>query len=231
MPARMTQTTVSREEWLVARRALLEQEKLFSRQRDALSAARRALPAVEVTHAYRFDSARGAMSLRDLFGPHRQLVVYHFMLDPTWEAGCKNCSLIADHFEPSLVHLAARDTALVAVSRAKLDTILAFEQRMGWSFPWVSSFGTDFNYDFGVSFRAGDPTQTYNYIPTDADGELPGASFFLRDGDRVLHTYSTYARGLDIFIGAYNYLDHTALGRQEGDDPMAWVRHHDRYGR
>jgi predicted dithiol-disulfide oxidoreductase (DUF899 family) len=228
---------VSQDEWLKARLALLEKEKAFSRQRDSLSAARRDLPAVKVEKPYAFQGSSGTQTLAELFGGKRQLIVYHFMFDPSWEEGCKSCSLLADHFDGMRPHLGARDASFVAISRAPLPKLLAFQKRMGWTFPWLSSAETDFNYDFGVSFRAEDKTEgkaAYNYgsgkFPT---SEAPGLSVFLREegGSSVLHTYSTYSRGLDILIGAYNYLDLTPLGRQEEGLPygMAWVKHHDKY--
>ena len=229
-------TIVTQAEWLKARRALLEKEKAFNRDRDALSAARRDLPAVKVEKPYAFQSPSGMQTLAELFGGKRQLITYHFMFDPSWEEGCKSCSLLADHFDGMRPHLGARDVAFVAISRAPLPKLLAFQKRMGWTFPWLSSAETDFNYDFGVSFRPEDKTEGkpgYNYgsgkFPT---SEAPGLSVFLRDdAGGVLHTYSTYARGLDLLIGAYNYLDLTPLGRQEKDLPygMAWVKHHDKY--
>lgn len=228
--------TVSKEEWLTARRSLLAREKAFSRERDALSAARRDLPMVEVAKDYAFEGPNGPVKLHDLFAGKRQLAVYHFMFDPSWEEGCKSCSLVADHFERSIVHLAARDVAFVAVSRAPLAKIGAFQKRMGWTFPWYSSNASDFNYDFGVSFRPEDREDgmvSYNYGRTKfPSSEAPGLSIFLKDGERVFHTYSTYSRGLDVLIGAYNYLDLTPLGRQEAELPygMAWVRHRDKYG-
>jgi predicted dithiol-disulfide oxidoreductase (DUF899 family) len=230
---------VSREEWLVARKALLAQEKEASRQRDALTAARRLLPMVEVEKHYVFDGPDGATTLRDLFGGRQQLIVYHFMFDPNWEEGCKSCSHFMDNAAGSIVHLAARDTSFVVVSRAPLHKIEEFKQRMGWQFPWVSSFGTDFNHDFGVTIDPERPPYEYNY--TDAKtlvaarkiwfpkGELPGISVFLRDGNRVLHTYSAYQRGLDLSLNTYNFLDMTPLGRQEDERPQAWIRHHDKY--
>lgn len=223
---------VGRDEWLAARTALLVKEKAFTRERDALAAERRALPMVKVNKAYTFEGPSGSATLRDMFGKQPQLIVYHFMLDPEWEAGCKSCSLIADNIEGGYRHFAARDTAFAMVSRAPLSKIEPFRRRMGWTSPWFSSSGSDFNFDFGVSFRKGDTTATYNYAPADGDGgELPGLSCFLRQGNEVFHTYSTYGRGLDMLIGTYHYLDLTPLGRHEEDLPygMAWVKHHDRY--
>jgi predicted dithiol-disulfide oxidoreductase (DUF899 family) len=226
---------VSREEWLAARLALLAKEKEFSKARDAIAAERRKMPVVKVESKYVFDAPGGKTSLRDLFGAKHQLIVYHFMFDPSWTDGCKSCSFVSDHVDGSLVHLAARDVAFAAVSRAPLARIEPFKKRMGWKFPWVSSFESDFNYDFGVSFRPEDKgagKAGYNYgkgsFPT---SEAPGLSTFLREGDDVFHAYSTYARGLDILIGAYNYLDLTPLGRHEEDLKygMEWVRLHDKY--
>jgi predicted dithiol-disulfide oxidoreductase (DUF899 family) len=226
---------VSRDEWLTQRKRFLEREKEFDHQRDALSAARRELPCVRVEKDYAFIGPEGRVTLRDLFGGRRQLVVYHFMFDPSWEAGCKSCSLLADTFDGASRHLPARDTAFAAVSRAPLAKLEAFKKRMGWGFRWVSSAETDFNYDFGVSFRPEDRVGgevEYNYKrQAFSMAEAPGASVFLREGDAVLHTYSTFARGLDLLIGSYNFLDLTPLGRDEGGLPytMSWVRHHDKY--
>jgi len=226
---------VSREEWLQARKALLAKEKVFSRQRDELARARRALPRVNIEKDYVFDTLQGKASLAQLFGAKSQLIVYHFMLGPGWEAGCKSCSYLADHFEGALPHLAARDVAFVAVSRAPLAEIEAFRTRMGWHFPWVSSYGNDFNFDFHVSFRKEDMGKQveYNYALGKATmEELPGASAFYKDAQgAVFHTYSTYARGLDSMIGAYNWLDIAPKGRDEDalEFTMAWVRHHDKY--
>jgi predicted dithiol-disulfide oxidoreductase (DUF899 family) len=226
---------VSRSEWLQARKALLAKEKALSRQRDALARERRELPWVKVEKDYVFDAPEGRRPLAGLFGARRQLIVYHFMLGPGWEAGCKSCSYLADHFEGSLPHLAARDVSFVAVSRAPLAEIEAFRKRMGWRFPWLSSHGNDFNYDFHVSFRKEDMGRQveYNYKLGKASmDELPGASAFCKDAQgSVFHTYSTYARGLDMMIGAYNWLDIAPKGRDEDglEFIMAWVRHHDRY--
>jgi len=228
---------VSREDWTRARKELLAKEKAFTRERDALSAARRELPMVRIEKTYVFEEPAGKASLTDLFDGKRQLVVYHFMFDPTWDAGCKSCSLVADNFASSIVHLGARDTAFAAISRAPVAKIEPFKKRMGWTFRWLSSSSSDFNYDFGVSFRPEDvaaKSTTYNYEQKPFPrSEAPGISVFLRDGEDVLHTYSTYGRGLDLLINTYNYLDLTPLGRQEQDLPygMSWVRHHDSYDR
>ena len=229
---------VSQAEWLTARKALLAKEKTFTRERDALSAARRDLPAVKVEKTYVFDGPSGKQTLADLFAGKRQLVTYHFMFDPSWSEGCKSCSFIAESFEGMVPHLAARDVAFVAISRAPLPKLLAFQQRMGWKFPWFSSAETDFNHDLGVTFGSDDRTDGkagYNYGSVQVGlSEAPGLSVFLREdgtsGD-VLHTYSTYGRGLDALMTAYTYLDLTPLGRQEGEPSsgMAWLRHHDKY--
>jgi predicted dithiol-disulfide oxidoreductase (DUF899 family) len=228
---------VSRSEWLEARMAHLAKEKEFTRARDALSRDRRDLPWVKVEKEYVFDTPDGKKTLGDLFDGRSQLVVYHFMLGPGWEQGCKSCSLLADHFDGAAVHLAQRDVTLIVVSRAPLAEIASFKKRMGWQFKWVSSFGSDFNHDYHVSFTpeamaAG--TAFYNY-KNEGFGveEAPGVSVFYRDDTgHIFHTYSSYGRGLDILIGAYNFLDLVPKGRDEDklDYTMAWVRHHDRYG-
>jgi predicted dithiol-disulfide oxidoreductase (DUF899 family) len=227
-------TTVSRDEWTAARKRLLAKEKEFNRQRDALSAERRKLPMVAIEKEYVFQGPEGRRTLADLFEGKRQLLVYHFMFDPDHDEGCPACSFVADNFASGLVHLAARDTAFVVISRAPLDKIERFKKRMGWTFPWFSSFGDDFNYDFQVTLDR-DHTE-YNYAPASVqpavyphEGEREGLSVFLRDGDRLFHTYSTYQRGLDFFLNTYNFLDVTPLGRQEEEGIMHWVRHHDKY--
>jgi predicted dithiol-disulfide oxidoreductase (DUF899 family) len=233
-------TVVTRNEWLVARKELLAKEKELSRLRDALSAERRRLPMVKVEKAYIFQRPDGPASLEELFGAHRQLILYHFMFDPAWDEGCKSCSHFMDNAAGAVVHLAERDTAFVVVSRAPIQKIESFRKRMGWSFPWLSSFGTDFNYDFHVTLDRARGSLEYNYTSaaglvragklwTD-QGELPGLSVFLREGGSVFHTYSTYQRGLDLPLNTYNFLDFTFLGRQEeGDRIQGWIRHHDRY--
>ncbi|MEM7021467.1 MAG: thioredoxin family protein [Pseudomonadota bacterium] len=231
-----THEIVSDEEWLRAREALLAKEKAFTRQRDELSAARRTLPWVKVEKPYRFEGPEGEKTLGDLFDGRSQLIVYHFMLGPGWEQGCPSCSFLADHIDGTLVHLANRDVTFQVVSRAPLAEIETFKKRMGWQFPWVSSRRTDFNADFHVSFSteemAGGKVY-YNYhMTTFPSDEGPGASVFYKDdGGAIFHTYSTYARGLDILLGTYNYLDLVPKGRDEGELPwtMAWIRHHDRY--
>jgi predicted dithiol-disulfide oxidoreductase (DUF899 family) len=227
---------VSRDEWLAARRDLLAKEKHFTRERDALSAERRRLPWVRIEKEYVFDAPGGKKTLADLFGGRSQLIVYHFMLGPGWKEGCPSCSFLADHIDGSLVHLANRDVTLLAASHAPLAEIDAFQKRMGWRFQWVSSYGSDFNRDFHVSFTK-DEIATgkvfYNFAMTEFPSEeAPGASVFYKDsaGD-VFHTYSTYARGLDMLVGAYNYLDLAPKGRDEDGlaFTMLWVRHHDKY--
>lgn len=227
---------VSQEEWLVARKAHLAKEKELTRQRDQLSAERRELPWVKLAKAYVFDGPDGKATLAELFGGRSQLIVYHFMLGPDWEQGCASCSYLADHFDGANLHLPHRDVTLLAVSRAPLDRIEAFRRRMGWRFKWVSSYGNDFNHDFHVSFTPDEMAKGevyYNYgmgeFPSE---EAPGASVFYRDpSGAIFHTYSAYARGLDILISTYNFLDLAPKGRDEADLPwtMDWVRHHDRY--
>jgi len=233
----MQHTIVSQSEWLKARKALLAKEKEFTKARDELSAARRALPWVKVDKNYVFDGPNGKQTLGDLFGARNQLIVYHFMLGPGWNAGCPSCSYLADHFDGADIHLAQRDVTLVVVSRAPLAEIQTYQKRMGWKFKWVSSFGTDFNHDFHVSFtpeeKAGGKVH-YNYALTEFPSEeAPGLSAFIKSEGEVFHTYSSYARGLDILIGAYNFLDFAPKGRDEGNltHGMAWVRRHDEYGR
>jgi predicted dithiol-disulfide oxidoreductase (DUF899 family) len=228
---------VSREEWLRARTALLAREKEHTRQRDELGRERRALPWVRIEKPYRFESPHGAETLADLFRGRSQLIVYHFMFGPDWEEGCPSCSLLADHIDGALVHLEHRDVTLLAVSRAPLAKIQAFQRRMGWRFPWVSSHGSDFNHDFGVSFTSEELARgkvLYNFRMEEGFVEdLPGiSSFFQDEGGRVYHTYSTYARGCEPPIGVYDWLDYAPKGRDEDDlaFTMAWVRHHDRYG-
>jgi predicted dithiol-disulfide oxidoreductase (DUF899 family) len=227
---------VSESEWLEARKALLVREKAFQRERDALSRERRDLPWVAVNKDYRFETEAGMKSLDDLFGDRNQLVIYHFMYGPDWEAGCKSCSLMAESFDRNVVHLAARDVALVAVSRAPLEKLLAFRKRMGWQFEWVSSLGSDFNYDFHVSFtpemrEKGDVV--YNYASSSFPSEeAPGLSVFYRDEDgSVYHTYSTYGRGLDPMMAVYQFLDLVPKGRDEDSlgYGMEWVRLRDEY--
>jgi predicted dithiol-disulfide oxidoreductase (DUF899 family) len=226
---------VPQKAWLAARKRLLMKEKKFSKLRDQLNRERRDLPWVKLEKEYVFDTPDGRQTLADLFGKKGQLIVYHFMLGPGWGEGCPHCSFWADHYDSANIHLGQRDTTLVVVSRAPLKEIARFKKRMGWRFKWVSSFKTDFNYDFHVSFT---PEQMrsrrlfYNY----AYGATPfeereGVSAFYRDrqGD-VFHTYSSYARGIDLLNTTYNFLDLTAKGRDENpDQPQDWVRYHDKY--
>jgi predicted dithiol-disulfide oxidoreductase (DUF899 family) len=218
---------VSRDEWIAARRQLLAQEKEFTRQRDLLSQARRDLPWVRVEKAYEFDATGGRRSLPNLFDGRSQLIVYHFMFGPDWETPCKSCSFWADNFEGFYAHLNQRDVTLAAISRARWATIAPFKRRMGWSFPWVSSAGGDFNFDYGVSFTPEEVAAgevDYNYAARKTSlTELPGISVFCKDpGGIIFHTYSCYSRGLDL----------VPKGRDEAGLPynQAWVRHHDDYG-
>ena len=229
------QRIVSRAQWLEARQALLAREKAFTRERDALSQARRELPWVKVDKDYRFEGAQGSCSLPQLFGEHSQLIVYHFMFGEDWAQGCPSCSFWADNFNGIDVHLAHRDIRLVAVSRAPLARLLEYRARMAWQFDWYSSLGSDFNFDFGVSFDKAEleagPVD-YNYqsqkFPSE---EAPGISVFKRDGDAVFHTYSCFSRGLDMLNGAYHYMDLAPDGRNEDSLPwsMAWLRRRDEY--
>ncbi len=226
----------SREDWLAARKELLQREKALSKERDAIAQARRELPWVKVETDYSFETENGSASLADLFDGYNQLIVQHFMLGPEWESGCVSCSFWADGFNGTVPHLNARNISFKVVSRAPLAKILPFKQRMGWTFDWVSSFGTTFNEDFGVSFGSDhkpEDTVIYNYRETNfpAD-EAPGASAFVRDDDgTVYHTYSTYSRGLDVLNNAYAYMDMAPYGRDEVPEghKMSWVRHHDSY--
>jgi predicted dithiol-disulfide oxidoreductase (DUF899 family) len=239
-------TIVSQDEWLAARKELLAKEKELTRARDALNAERRRLPMVKIDKGYVFEGPDGKTSLLDLFDERRQLIVYHFMFDPSWDEGCLMCSFLVDSIG-DLAHLHARDTSLALVSRAPLAKIEPFKARMGWTVPWYSSVGSDFNYDFHVTQDEAVAPVEYNYRDKamlerlghtyHVKGEQPGVSVFLRDGDRLYHTYSTYGRGGDLLLGTYNWLDLTPLGRQEGwggtpdlnGQGQFWVRHHDRY--
>jgi predicted dithiol-disulfide oxidoreductase (DUF899 family) len=227
---------VSHDEWIAARAAHLAEEKAFTRARDALSRQRRELPWEKVDKAYAFDGPNGKETLADLFAGKNQLIVYHFMLGPGWEEGCPSCSLIADHFDGSAIHLNQRDVSLVVVSRAPWPQIEKFRRRMGWQFKWVSSFGSDFNFDYQVSATPEEKAKGvahYNYQDTTFPSEeRPGISvFYKNEAGEIFHTYSSYGRGLDILIGAYNLLDIAPKGRDEEDLAygMAWVRHHDKY--
>ena len=227
---------VSRNEWLAARTALLAKEKEFTRLRDDLSRQRRELPWVKVDKTYIFEEPAGRQSLSDLFENRTQLVIYHFMFGPDWAEGCKHCSFWADNFNPIGIHLNHRDVTFAAVSRAPIDKIEAFRRRMGWSFKWVSSEQTDFNRDYHVSFTPQElesGTAFYNYSPGQkVSTEREGVSVFYKDpSGAVFHTYSCYARGIDMLNTAYHYLDLVPKGRDEAHlkAPQAWVRHHDKY--
>lgn len=231
----MNPEIVSETEWLVARKDLLTREKQFSRQRDELSAARRMLPWVKIDKEYVFDGLKGKETLADLFDGRSQLVVYHFMLGPGWEEGCKSCSYLADHFDGANWHLPHRDVTLVVVSRAPLTEIEPYRKRMGWRFKWLSSHDNDFNFDYHVSATEDEKAQEkmlYNYRTGELmSGEMPGLSVFCKDENgNIFHTYSAYARGLDMLIGSYHFLDLVPMGRAENpDSTMDWVRRHDQY--
>jgi predicted dithiol-disulfide oxidoreductase (DUF899 family) len=222
---------VSHDAWIAARQRFLLKEKEFTRLRDELSRERRELPWERVDKEYVFESPNGRETLADLFGEHSQLIVYHFMYGPDWEIGCRSCSFWADNFNNIVPHLAARDASLVAVSLAPLQKLQAQARRFGWTFKWVSSHGSDFNFDYHVSFspealERGDTV--YNYTPQKLGStEMPGISAFFRDGQQIYHSYSTYARGLDMLNAAYHYLDIAPKGRDEEGlaYPMAWVKH------
>jgi predicted dithiol-disulfide oxidoreductase (DUF899 family) len=227
---------VSRTEWENARKALLAREKAFTQARDALTRERQALPWVRVEQTYTFEAPDGPTTLGDLCGTKSQLIVMHFMFGPDWQEGCPSCSFCADGFDPSRVHLAARDVAFAAVSRAPLAALEAYRNRMGWSFPWVSSLESTFNFDYAVSFTDAAMAEGevyYNYARRPFPSqEAPGLSVFTRGEDgAIYHTYSCYARGLDMLIITYNLLDLCPKGRDEDSLPytMSWVRRHDRY--
>jgi predicted dithiol-disulfide oxidoreductase (DUF899 family) len=227
---------VSPEKWLAARRALLREEKEYTRLQDHMNARRRALPWVKIDQRYEFDSPRGRVSLADLFAGRSQLIVQHFMLGPGWEEGCKSCSFMMDHFNSMVLHLAARDVAFAAISHAPLAEILPFKQRMGWDVNWVSAYGNTFNPDFHVSFTPEESSTGevyYNYARRPfPHEEAPGISVFARDAaGMIYHTYSTYGRGVEIVMGTYHMLDLVPKGRDEEglDYGMEWLRHRDRY--
>ena len=229
-------TVVSHEEWEAARKKLLEKEKEFSKLREELTKLRQALPWEKVEKEYTFDGPRGKETLADLFDGKSQLIVYHFMFDPEWTEGCKSCSIIADHYNPSIIHLNHRDVAMVTVSRAPLEKLEAYKKRMGWSFKWVSSFASDFNFDYHVSFtpeQAEKGETYYNYrIEKSAGGERRGISVFYKsENGGIFHTYSAFSRGLENLIGAYALLDMVPKGRDESTlkNGMDWVRRHDQY--
>ncbi len=238
-----THATGTREEWLTARLALLDAEKELTRRSDELARQRRELPWVRIEKDYRFDTDDGGASLKELFRGRSQLIVYHFMYDPSWSEGCPSCSAVTDGFAGSVVHLDNHDVAMTAVSRAPLAQLQAYKQRMGWDFPWASSFGSDFNYDFHVTLDPSVAPVEWNFRGPDElrehggewmlDGqswEQPGVSAFaLQDGD-VYHTYSAYSRGFDALWSMFQWLDRAPLGRNEDDDPN-WFRRHDQYDR
>ncbi len=229
-----THTVVAHQDWIAARKTLLAKEKEFTRLRDELSQARRELPWEAVTTNYVFDGPNGKESLSDLFAGRGQLIIYHFMFGPDWSAGCPHCSFWADNFNGIITHLNQRDITMVAVSRAPLSKLAAYRKRLGWTFKWLSSEQTSFNFDYQASFT---PEQVarrqalYNYEQQDPRGtEHAGISVFARDGSgQVFHTYSTYARGLDMMNTAYHYLDLVPKGRDEGTRGPYWVRRHDEY--
>jgi len=226
---------VSRDEWLKARTALLAKEKQFTRLGDELSHARRELPWVRIDKPYAFEGARGKETLADLFEGRSQLVVYHFMFGPDWDAGCPHCSFWADNFDPIIVHLNQRDVTMLAVSRAPYPKLAAYQKRMGWSFKWVSSLCSDFNFDFNVSFteEQKDKDAFYNYrVGPSGMTEREGTSVFYKDeAGAIFHTYSAYARGIDVLNTAYHYLDLVPKGRDEGGRNQYWVKRHDEYGK
>jgi predicted dithiol-disulfide oxidoreductase (DUF899 family) len=247
----MTPTNAAtREQWLIERRKLLEKEKAHTREKDAISEARRSLPWVKLENDYVFDTGSGTATLKEMFGENSQLIVYHFMFCPDWEEGCKSCSFWADSFNGLAPHLKARDITFIAVSRAPMSKLTRFRKRMGWDFPWVSSAHNTFNADFHVGFSPdqlsdalhvgfspdpmGGRSMMYNFSETESVpvDEMHGTSVFaLGDDGFIYHTYSTYGRGLDITNAAYSYIDMTPKGRHEpaGGNPMAWLSHHDSY--
>ena len=241
-----THEVVSKGEWVEARKRLLAKEKEFTRMREQLSAERRALPWVRIDKDYTYDGPNGRETLAQLFGDRSQLVVYHFMFAPEWEVGCKNCSFWADNFNGITAHLRQRDVAFAAISRAPLAKLQAFARRLGWTFRWVSSQGTDFNYDFEVSFQPdalarGDATYNFAKLSSLRSGgsvlhiapsDMPGISVFAKDeSGAIFRTYSTYGRGLDMMNTAYHYLDLVPKGRDEAGKIMSWVKLRDLYER
>ena len=229
---------VSKNEWLKARKILLNKEKEFTVLRDQLSQARRDLPWTAVDKEYVFEGPNGKETLSELFDGRSQLIVYHFMFDPTWEAGCPSCSFWTDNFNGIIVHLNQRDITMVTISKAPYNKLAAYENRMGWNFKWVSSYDIDFNFDYNVSFRPEDVSKkegTYNFTIQDPlSPEREGVSVFYKDrAGRIIHTYSAYARGIDMLNVAYHYLDLVPKGRDEAghEFPQFWVRRHDEYGK
>lgn len=230
----LTGRVVEREEWIAARREFLAVEKEFTRRRDEVSRLRRELPRLELDTEYTFEGEGGRVGLADLFAGHGQLLIYHFMFGPGWGEGCPSCSFWADNYDGTGEHLAHRDTSLVAVSSAPLPELLAYRERMGWSFPWYSSAGSSFNHDLGVTFTDDQVAAgaNYNYgTQTFPGNEAPGISVFAREGERVFLTYQTFSRGLDMLNGTYHMLDLTPKGRDEAEleFSMAWLRRHDAY--
>jgi predicted dithiol-disulfide oxidoreductase (DUF899 family) len=223
---------VTREEWLAARKALLKREKDYYRERDRIAAQRRELPWVKIGKDYIFEGPDGKVSLADLFRGRSQLIVYHFMFGPGWEEGCGGCSFLCDHVDSARQHFEHRDVAFAAVSRAPLAEFAHFKKRMGWKFPWVSSNGSDFNYDFGVSFTEEQVAQGqafYNFAPETDTGESHGMSvFYKNEKGEIFHTYSCYARGGEEVLGTFMFMDLTPKGRNE-ESTMNWVRFHDQY--
>jgi predicted dithiol-disulfide oxidoreductase (DUF899 family) len=221
-------------QWIEARKLLLAKEKEFTRLRDELNAQRRALPWTAVEKDYSFDGPGGNKTLSELFDGRSQLIVYHFMFGPDWDAGCPHCSFWADNFNPIIVHLKHRDATMVAISRAPYAKLAAYEKRMRWNFPWYSSGENSFNFDYGVSFTPQEMAAKKAYYNFDwrdpGPEEREGVSVFAKGADgRVFHTYSTYARGIDLVNTAYNYIDLTPKGRDEGERNQYWVRRHDEY--
>jgi predicted dithiol-disulfide oxidoreductase (DUF899 family) len=230
----MQHKVVSQDQWLAARQALLAKEKEFTKARDQLSAARRELPWVKVDKNYIFDGPAGKQTLSELFDGRSQLVIYHFMFGPDWQAGCPHCSHWADNFNSIIVHLNQRDVTMIAVSRTPLAKLEAYKKRMGWTFKWASSLETDFNFDFHVSFTPEEVAAKealYNFRRQNPEvSEREGVSVFFKDETgAVFHTYSTFARGIDMLNTDYNYLDLVPKGRDEGDRGPFWVRRHDEY--
>jgi len=225
----------TREEWLAARIALLEKEKAHSKKRDALTRERQALPWVLIEKDYVFESVNGPVSLDSLFGNNSQLIIQHFMYDPAWKEGCKSCSFMADHMTPALVHINNRDTSFAAVSKAPIETISKYHERMGWDFAWVSSSENDFNRDFQVSFTHDELENdqcTYNFKENRSFSatEAPGLSSFAKDEHgNIYHTYSVFERGLENVMTAYDLLDMVPKGRDEDGKSMFWVKRHDEY--
>jgi predicted dithiol-disulfide oxidoreductase (DUF899 family) len=227
---------VSHKEWLAARTAFLEKEKEFTRLRDQLSQKRRELPWEAVTKTYVFEGPNGRQTLAELFDGRSQLVVYHFMFDPSLDTGCPHCSFWADSFNANIVHMNHRDATMVAVSRAPYSKLAAYEKRMGWNFKWLSAYENDFNFDYNVSFTAEELVKKqafYNFkMQNPGPSEREGVSVFFKDENGgVFHTYSAYARGIDLLNSAYNYIDLTPKGRDEGGRNQHWVRRHDEYDR